>query len=408
MSIDRRAFVAAAASLAASAAVNRVSALPVSVEQAVAGDDPLGVRQDFPILARRTFLNCAYMAPIPRPVLAEGIAFLQKKANEPLDLEDLLAKDDEVRAQFARFVNASPEEIGLIFSTSEGENILANGLDLVAGDNVVIDDLHYLAEFVLYRALEASKGIELRIVKHHGGAVDASDFEPHVDKRTRIVSVAWVSNLNGFRHDMRPIADLAHAHGALFHADAIQAVGMFPVDVRAAGVDTLSCGTYKWLLSGFGLAPFFVRRDVMDRIKLDRYGRMQIAKELPDHHFELVKTAARFDYSVRPYGIAHQLSAALTYLDKVGVARIEEHSVGLARRLYDGLGKQGHRLFTPPNNGSAVVTFYPSQPMADVDAKFKAANIVVTVRNGIVRIAPALFNTADEIDRCLDVTRRLV
>ena len=84
------------------------------------------------------------MAPIPRPVLAEGIAFLQEKADEPLDLEDLLAKDDEVRAQFARFVNASPEEIGLIFSTSEGEHTRA--WDLVAGDNVVIDDLHYLAE----------------------------------------------------------------------------------------------------------------------------------------------------------------------------------------------------------------------------------------------------------------------
>lgn len=408
MSLDRRSFVAAAASLAASAALRPASALDLPVGLASSSDDPLGVRADFPIVTGHTYLNSAYITPIPRQVVAAGVAFLEDKASRPLSVEDLLAKDDEVRTQFARLINASPDEIGLLFSTSEGENIVAHGIDLTAGDNVVIDELHYLAEFVLYRALEASQGIELRIVKHRNGAVDASDFEPHVDRRTRIVSVAWVSNLNGFRHDMRPIADLAHAHGALFHTDAIQAVGTFPIDVRAAGVDSLSCGSYKWLLAGFGVAPFFVRREVLDRIRLDRYGRMHIGKELPDHHFEVMKTATRFDYSVRAYGAVDQLGAGLAYLDKVGVARIEDYTVRLGHRLHNGLLKQGHKLFTPPGNRSSIVTFYGAKPMAELSAAFKAANVVVTVRNGIVRIAPALFNTTDEVDRCLEVTRRLV
>jgi selenocysteine lyase/cysteine desulfurase len=133
---------------------------------------------------------------------------------------------------------------------------------------VVVDDLHYSTEFVLYRALEASRWIELRIVKNRDGAVAASAFEPHIDKRTRIVSVAWVSHLNGFRHNMRPIADLAHAHGALFYADAVQAVGMIDIDVRAAGVDALCCGSYKWLMVEFGVAPYFGSRDIMDRIRI--------------------------------------------------------------------------------------------------------------------------------------------
>jgi cysteine desulfurase / selenocysteine lyase len=55
-----------------------------------------------------------------------------------------------------------------------------------------------------------------------------------MDDRTRLVSVAWVSHQNGFRHDMRPLADVAHAHGALFYTDAVQALGMFPANVRAA------------------------------------------------------------------------------------------------------------------------------------------------------------------------------
>jgi Aminotransferase class-V len=140
---------------------------------------------------------------------------LEGKSTGSLKLGALMDSVDAVRAQFSRLVNATPDEIGLLFSTGDGENVIANGVGLRAGDNVVVDDLHYTTEFVLYRALEASRGIELRIVKNWDGAVTASDFEPHIDKRTRIVSVAWVSNQNGFRHDMRPLADLAHVPGTL-------------------------------------------------------------------------------------------------------------------------------------------------------------------------------------------------
>jgi cysteine desulfurase/selenocysteine lyase len=408
MSTDRRSFIATAASLAASAAVRPPQAIATPTRFDAGADDPLGVRADFPIVEGRAYLNSAYIAPIPRQVVAAGTAFLEEKSRRPLTLNDLLGTDETLRTQFAGLVNATADEIALLFSTAEGENILAQGLDLVAGDNVVVDDLHYPTEFVLYRALEASRGIELRIARHRDGVVDASDFAPLIDRRTRIVSVAWVSHQNGFRHDMRPIADLAHQYGAVFYADAVQAAGMFPIDVRAAGVDALCCGSYKWMLAGFGIAPFFIRRELLDRIRLDRFGEFQIDRELPDHHFTLVNTARKFDYCSRAFGAARQLSAGLSYLERVGVARIEEHTVGLAQRLHDGLARQGHRLFTPPGNRSSIVTVYTARPMADVRAAFHAANVDVTVRNGQVRIAAALFNTADEADRCLEVTRRLV
>jgi selenocysteine lyase/cysteine desulfurase len=404
--IDRRSFVATAAALAASA-IRPHAAFAAPAPFDTGPSDPLGVRGDFPIVAGRTYLNSAYIAPMPRPVVAAGTAFLEAKSTRPLLVDELLGTDETLRTQFARLINATPDEVGLLFSTAEGENVLAQGLGLVAGDNVVIDDLHYPTEFVLYRALEASRGIELRIVKHRDGAVDASDFEPHVDKRTRIVSVAWVSHHNGFRHDMRPLADLAHAHGAVLYADAVQAVGMVPIDVRAAGVDALCAGSYKWMLAGFGIAPFFVKRDLIDRIQLDRFGEFQVTRELPDYHYDLAPTARRFDYCSRAFGPAYELSASLSYLEKVGVARIEEHTVGLAQRLHDGLARQGHHLFTPPGNRSSIVAIYTSRPMPDVRTAFHAANIDVTVRNGQVRIAPALFNTADDVDQCLDVTRRL-
>ncbi len=404
---DRRSFIAAAAALVASVGGRTRQPSPAS-GSSVPASDPLGVRRDFPITAERAYLNSAYIAPIPRQVVAAGTEFLEHKSRRPLEVRELMGTDETLRTQFARLVNATPDEVALLFSTAEGENTIAQGLDLKAGDNVVVDDLHYPTEFVLYRALEASRGIELRIAKHRDGRVDASDFEPLIDHRTRIVSVAWVSHQNGFRHDMRPIADLAHAYGAVFYADAIQAVGMFPIDVQAAGVDALCCGSYKWMLAGFGVAPFYIRRELIERIRLDRFGEFQIEKELADHHFELATTARRFDYCSRAFGAARQLSAGLAYLERVGVAKIETHTVGLAQRLYDGLEKQGHRMFTPPGNRSSIVTLYAAKPMDQVQAAFRTANVDVTVRNGQVRIAPALFNTAEEIDRCLGVTRSFV
>jgi selenocysteine lyase/cysteine desulfurase len=370
--------------------------------------DPLNVRQQFPIVQQTTFLNSAYIGPSPIMVVEAGRAFLEAKSVRALDVDTLLAKEDEVRTQFASLIKADLDEIGILYATGEGENTIAAGLDLRKGDNVVIDELHYETTFVLYRSLERLRGIELRIVPHRNGAVDAGAFEPHVDRRTRLVSVALVSNLNGFRHDMRSIADIAHAHGALFYTDAMQAVGMIDIDVRSMGIDFLCCGGYKWLFAGFGVAPFYVRRDLIERIRLDRFGDFTIKKTLPNYQFELVDTAQKFEFASRSFGEIYQLGAGLAFLQGIGIPKIEEYTINLAQLLHRGITAQGHRMFTPPENHSSIVTFFTDKPTAELSTAFRAANVQVTARDGTVRIAPALFNNTDDIDRCLDVTGKLI
>jgi len=423
MPLSRRQFFVSAASLAAGAAAAPAAdpqGAPLSGPDAPgqspapvrggSADDPLGVRGDFPIARDRHYLNSAYITPVPTQVVAAGRAFVESKAERPIPLGDMLRKTNEVRAQFAQLINAGTDEIGFLFSTSEGENVVANGLDLRAGDNVVIDELHYETEFVLYGHLQETRGVEMRIARSRSGRVDVGDFEPLIDRRTRLVSVAWVSHQNGFRHDMRPLADLAHRVGAVFYTDGIQAVGMFPVDVKAAGVDVLCCGTYKWMLGSFGVAPFYIRREVLDRIRLDRFGALHVEKELGDHRFQLYTTARRCDYATLPFSEIYQLGAGLEYLRRVGVDRIEAHTVALAHALSAGLAAQGHRLFTPDGNRSSIVTFYTAKDAATLNAAFSRASLDVTVRGplGQVRVSPALFNTRDDIGRFLDVTRQLV
>ena len=144
---------------------------------------------------------------------------------------------------------------------------------------------------------------------------------------------------------------------------------MIDIDVRASGVDALCCGSYKWLMAEFGVAPFFVSRDVIDRIQSDRTGEFSVARTEPDRHYQLLKTARKFEGTSRAFGSVTQLQASLAYLEKVGIARIEDHTVALAQQLHGGLVKQGHKLVTPPGNRSSIVPVYcsllkPWQPMS--------------------------------------------
>lgn len=408
MTMDRREMLAGAASLAAMAAVAPTRALETGVRLTRPASDPLGVRRDFPILDDgRVYVDSAYITPCPRPVVAAGTAFLEAKSRRPLTVGELLAKTNAVGAQFARLVNASPDEIGFVFATTEGENTVANNVPMAPGDNVVVDSLHYEGALVVHRELERRRGIELRIVEHRDGVVTPDDIARRVDARTRLISVSYVSSINGLRHDMRALADIAHSHGALLHVDAIQALGMFPVDVRADDVDFLCSGTYKWLLAGFGVAPFYIKRSLLDRVPPDRFGIFQVVSQTPDHHFELRTTAQRYDYATLPFAEIHQLGAALEYLQHVGVARIEAHVLGLARRFEEGLLNQGYALFTPRGNRSSIVCFYSKKPQGDVRAAFSARRIDATVREDHVRVSFALFNTADDVDAVLDLTRAL-
>jgi selenocysteine lyase/cysteine desulfurase len=368
------------------------------------------VRASFPVTARPgVYLDTAYIGPIPADVVRMAAAFTGAKAQAPFSLPAMQARADEVRAQFARLVNATPDEVGFVAATSEGENLVARALDLQPGDNVVIDELHYQAEFVLYKRLEETKKIQLRIAPQRGGAVTRADFEPLVDRRTRLISVALVSHQNGYRHELKSLADLAHVNGAWLYTDAIQAAGAIAIDVRAADVDALCTGTYKWLHAGFGVAPFYVRRDRLDRFALDRYGALHVARTRPGYRFDIHETAKKFEYATLAFGAVYELGASLEFLSRIGVPRIEEHVCTLAARLNTGLRARGFDVLTPEANRSPIVAFrVPGDPSV-ARAVFQKAEAQVSFReNGTqIRVSPALFNTEQEIDALLGVAEQL-
>ena len=377
---------------------------------AAAQDDPLGVRADFPALRDVTFLNTAYTGLIPQAVVDAARAWTATRASRTYTVGEMLAKADEARKLYAGMIGASEDEVAFVSSTTEGENIVVNSLEFKAGDNVVYDDLVYPSTPVIYQRLAETRGVQIRVVKNRNGAVPLEDFARVVDQRTRLVSVAWVNNNSGYRHDMQSLAALAHAHGAYLYADAVQFMGTGPVNVRSEGVDFCTAGTYKWLMAGFGVAAFYLRRELLDRIQPANVGWRSASAG--SANLQAKQSARKFEYATLAFGDLYELAASLTYLQRIGLDRIEARSQALAARFWNGLAERRIPLATPVNNRSPIVSFYIRKPSAEAEQMLVAERIKVSLQAVApltrVRVSLSFFNTEAEVDRMLRVAETLV
>lgn len=396
MAIDRRQFLLSTAALAA---------WPprASTVEAAAPPLPAAVRANFPIASAQTYLDSAAIHPMgthAARALEQHIAFRLKGGGDgradfgPEQQADL-------KRRFAQLINAKPTEIAFVQNTSDGENIVVMGMDLAKrGGNVVIDELHFTTSLYMYKSLQA-KGLELRIVKHRDWAIDGRDVERLVDRDTRLISLALVSNVNGYLHDARAISDIAHAHGAYVYADIVQAAGSVPVDVRAMGIDCAATATYKWLMGERGFGYLYVREDLQDRVvPTTRYGHRQVTNfDRVGLTWEPLPGAARYETGTFPNALALCSYESLKYIEMLGVANIRAHARELTDRLQKELPAAGYPSLTPKGNETPIVAFALRDP-ADTAKRLKAANIASTIIAGEkrLRLSVSVFNTHADID----------
>jgi selenocysteine lyase/cysteine desulfurase len=402
--VDRRQFLLSAAALAA---VPR----PALAEAAADGEIfPPAVRADFPIASRQTYLNSAAIHPMSVPcsrALGDHIQFRLNGGGEGRsDFGEEQQKD--LKRRFAALIGAKADDIAFVQNTSDGENIVVMGMDLPKrGGNVVLDELHFETSLYMYKSLEA-KGLELRVVKHRNWAIDIKDMERAVDRNTRLVSMALVSNVNGYLHDARAISDLAHAHGAYVFADMVQAAGAVPIDVKAMGIDFGSAATYKWLMGERGFGYLYVREDLQNTVvPTTRYGHRQIANfDRVGITWEPLPGAARYETGTFPNALALCSHTSLQYIERLGLANIRAHARQLTERLQKELPALGYPSVTPPANETPIVAF-ELKDAGDTSRRLKQAGIAATIidREKRLRLSVSVFNNHTDIDRLLGVLR---
>ncbi|MFN7919458.1 MAG: aminotransferase class V-fold PLP-dependent enzyme [Bryobacteraceae bacterium] len=321
MKIARRQFVAGAAAAAT---------LDIST-----------ARAEFPWASRQTYLNTATEHPLSVRTAGAMQEYLHALTHGPDAARDKFENGrlmTEVKAMFARLIHAKPQEIGFTPSTQTGENLVLEGLGVMSGGNVVTNDLHYGGSLLNYRERKKA-GLDVRIVEHKDWTMDFRDLERVVDSKTKLIAIALVSNVNGYVHEVKRIADLAHAHGAYLYVDAIQAAGAVPIDVGAMGIDFLACSAYKWLMGGrFGY--LYVREELQGAaLKARLFG----GRSAP-------KGAGQYEISTASHLGCVAQSVALGYILGLGVERIRSHARPLTERLWKEMPGLGYANMTPKGN----------------------------------------------------------
>jgi selenocysteine lyase/cysteine desulfurase len=406
MVVGRREFLAGAGTLALTSRSLFAGGQATAVRSP--GLFPASVRADFPSVARETYLNSAALHPVG--------TFAAKAMQQVIDFRlygpaegrvDFGAKDQQaLKEKYAALIGATAHEIAFTSSTSDGENIVVMGLDLPRKKgNVVIDELHFTTSLYMYKELE-KQGVELRIVKHRNWAIDPHDMDKAIDRNTRLVSLALVSNVNGFMHDCKAVADLAHARGALVFADIIQAVGAVPVNMKALGIDFASAGTYKWLMGERGFGFLYVREDLQGTaLPTTRFGHRQVTNfNRAELTWEPLPGAARYETGGIAVILAAGVSAGIDYVRGLGLDKIRSHARILTERLQSELPPLGYTPLTPRGTETPILAF-GLRDSAATSKQLQAGKVVGTVigNENRLRLAVSVFSTHDDIDRAVAV-----
>lgn len=360
------------------------------------------------VTARSVYLNHAGVGPAPARVVRavqEAAAF---SGRDPLGffMDGVLGVMASARERLARLMGVPVEDLALTKNTGHGLSIVADGLRLESGDNVVAADCEYPSVVYPWYARQ-DQGIETRLFPTRpDGTLSLEDAAARMDKRTRVLTLSWVQFGTGFRADLAAWAELAHAHGAIFIVDVIQGLGALPLKAQEWGADVVATGVHKWQLAPGGSGGLYVAPHVLDRMRLVNMGAVSVVDVAPFDPlvFHPKPTARRFEEGTPNALGLFGLDAALSLLEEIGLERIGDRVLEVTRRAADGLTAKGYQVASPQEDSqrAGIVMFGHSK--YDNDALLAAlttAHVAAAVRGGKVRFAPHFYNTDEEIDQAI-------
>ncbi|WP_088183372.1 aminotransferase class V-fold PLP-dependent enzyme [Sphingobium sp. Z007] len=370
------------------------------------------------------YLDSASTHPISLGARAAMDAYVAARTLDPAAAARKPVDRAATIAKFARLVNADPDELCWVQSTTMGEQAVLRALGFPhKKGRIVTDTLHFYAGFPMYQEL-AKQGVDVAWVQARDGRIDLDDMAKAITPGTKLVSLSLVSTYNGFHHDLKAVCDLAHATGALVYADIIHAAGAIPVDLHASTVDFAACATYKWLMGDFGLGFLYARRGVLDALPLADFGYYGFAApgappgiglSPPQTHVYPMDPPGNMpvSYAIRPGALGHfgtgtyaqavvaAIDHGLDHIAALTVPAIQAHAQSLIAPLREGLTAKGYRLITPPGTQTPLLTALLPDAKPRLADPLAKAQVRISLHDHHFRIAPSIFNDRMDIDRLL-------
>lgn len=367
------------------------------------------IQAEFPYLGHRAYLNHAAVGPLPlrgRKVIDDFNDTVQRMDRnfDPHTDEAILRS----RQAFADLLGGGAEDIGLVSSTSAGINWALQACKLGQSDAILITDHEFPA--LTYASLNQKRlGVEIVIqpVEPTTGLQPEqleSAFQKHPG--IKVVAVSWVSFHNGYRHDLKALADIAHSHGAYLLADIIQGLGTRPLDAPAMGIDIATASVHKWLLCPVGLGFVWCHPGIQAELDTPWGGWLSI--DWHSNYSDLFGTGhamstgpRRAEVGTINFAGVRATAAVVSWIRDLGPDRIAAHTQSLLDYVSQQIDPNHFTVVSDrtPEHRSSILCIRPVAGDADRLRKhLAAANIACAVREGAVRLSPHFRTARSEVE----------
>jgi cysteine desulfurase/selenocysteine lyase len=373
-------------------------------------------RQEWFEIEDATYLNVSGQSPMPRvSIRAVQGALEAKKSPHHKPDSTFYEVPNRIRASIARLIGGKPEEIAVTSGASAGVATVAYGLTWKPGDEIITAKSEFPLQYTTWKPMEEREGVKLKIVAPRERFITADDLIEAMTPRTRLVSVSLVRFDDGSLLDAARVATACHARGALLLLDASQCCGAMPMDVRALGADFVVSAGYKWLLGPFGTGFFWVKSEHLQMVRPGPFYWMAVAgsdnfaalnfddpKPAPSaKRWDAPEWASYFNFNL----VAMDVS--VDFVERMGPERVLAHNRKLIELLFERLPKDRFVLASPLDAASrgpyGCFAARSPEKTAEVYQHLRNENVVVSLREGNIRVSPHLFNTERDIDRLISV-----
>lgn len=369
--------------------------------------------KDFGPFDGKVWLNVASEGPLPHAAMEALKDALEWKLQPfQMTIPKFLGVPQQLKIALGTLVHLDPNDIILGNSATYGINLLANGLVLSSGEEVLLMQNDFPSNILPWFALR-KKGVMVREIKPQGHVLTVDEIAANVTPATKVVCLSWVHTFSGHKIDPVKIGALCRERGILFILNCSQAIGAFPVDLSAMPVDAIVCAGYKWLCGPYGTGFCWIRPEIRERLQYNSaywqsvLSEEQLKKDDPLPEFEL-KSARHFDM----FGTANFFNflpwtASVNYLNKIGMDKVAQYDQQLVGMIIDGIDKNLFKMISPVemNDRTNLVVFTAQNPEQNemVFNKLKDAGIFIALWKGKLRVSAHIHNTRNDIDRFVKI-----
>jgi cysteine desulfurase / selenocysteine lyase len=373
-------------------------------------------RQEWFEIEDATYLNLASQSPMPKVSIRAVQAALEAKKNPHHKADSTFFEvPNRIRASIAKLIGAKPEEIAVTSGASVGVAAVAYALTWKPGDEVITAKGEFPVQCTTWKPMEEREGLKLKIVSPRERFITADDLIAALTPRTRVVSVSMVRYDDGSLLDVARVAEACHKQGAFLLLDASQSCGAIPMDVNQLGADFIVSAGYKWLLSPFGTGFFWVKSEHLAMVRPVPYYWMAVAgadnfsalnfddpKPAPSaKRWDSAEWASYFNFNLAA------MDVSVDFVARMGPELVAAHNRKLIELMFDRLPKDRFVPASPldPARRGPYGCFAARSPekTAEHYQRLRKENVVVSLREGNIRVSPHLYNTERDIDRLISV-----